>query len=277
MLPNLIIIGGMKCGTTSLHYYLNQHPEISMSQNKELDFFIESKNWRRGITWYQSQFTQKTKVIGEASPNYTCRYHFPEVPGRMYKLLPDAKLIYLVRHPIKRMVAHYLHNYSNGTENRSLEESLLDGRMNRYLDRSQYYHQLCGYLEYYNPNQILVIPSEKLQTETLNTLGNIFAFLEVNVNYYSWRYSLQRHKTSRKRRRTSLGNKIAQSVIGQGLTRLPPQIRWSLEEALYFPFSHSLQPPIVSDKLKLELKARLRGDVEQLRDYTGYGFNNWDI
>ena len=133
MLPNLVIIGGMKCGTTSLHYYLSQHPEIYMSRDKELDFFIEEKNWHKGIEWYESQFNVQAKVIGETSPNYTCRHCFPGVPKRMNELLPDAKLIYLVRHPIKRIVAHYLHNYSEGLESRDLEETLLDSETNQYL------------------------------------------------------------------------------------------------------------------------------------------------
>ena len=176
MLPNLIIIGGMKCGTTSLHYYLNQHPQISMSETKELNFFIESRNWSKGINWYKSQFKGNTKVIGEASPNYTCQSHFPGVPQRMYQLLPDAKLIYLVRDPIKRIIAHYLHNYGEGLESRNLEETLLDGDVNQYLDRSLYYHQLSGYLKYYQPEQILIISSELLKNDTLNTLRKIFQF-----------------------------------------------------------------------------------------------------
>ncbi len=277
MLPNLIIIGGMKCGTTSLHYYLSQHPQISMSQRKELDFFVESMNWNRGVDWYGSQFRRKAKVMGEASPNYTCRLYFPGVPERMHNLLPDAKLIYLVRHPIQRMIAHYLHNYSCGTENRTLEEALLDEGMNRYVDRSLYYQQLCGYLEYYKSDQILVIPSETLLTETLVILRKIFEFLEVDTSHRTWRYQAKRHKTVRKRRKNRLGNKITQSFLGKGLIRLPSQIRWPLEEAIYFPFSHAIQNPKISEETHFELKKRLQEDVADLRNYTGQSFANWDI
>jgi hypothetical protein len=68
MLPNLIIIGAMKCATTSLHYYLNLHPEILMSEEKQLDFFISELNWNKGIEWYESNFTDKAKIYGETSP-----------------------------------------------------------------------------------------------------------------------------------------------------------------------------------------------------------------
>ena len=68
MLPNLLIIGAMKCGTTSLHNYLNLHPEIYMQQEKELDYFIEKKNYKKGLNWYKSKFNSKnSKILGESS------------------------------------------------------------------------------------------------------------------------------------------------------------------------------------------------------------------
>jgi hypothetical protein len=68
VLPNLIIIGAPKCGTTSLHHYLSLHPQISMSREKELNFFIAERNWSKGIAWYAAQFAADNKVRGEASP-----------------------------------------------------------------------------------------------------------------------------------------------------------------------------------------------------------------
>ncbi len=64
MLPNLIVIGAAKCGTTSLHHYLSLHPEIKMSRRKELNFFIAECSWRKGIEWYQSNFTGQAKIYG---------------------------------------------------------------------------------------------------------------------------------------------------------------------------------------------------------------------
>src|SRR4051812_36085465 len=99
MLPNLIIIGAARAGTTSLYHYLRSHPEIWMSPEKELYFFVEDHNWKRGIEWYERHFPAGTPVRGEASTFYT---HFPIRPGvpeRIAALLPSAKLIYLVRDP----------------------------------------------------------------------------------------------------------------------------------------------------------------------------------
>jgi len=112
-LPNLIIIGAMKCATTSLHYYLNLHPQISMSEEKELDFFIHKNNWHKGIEWYKTNFTGNASVYGESSPNYTKYPFFNGVPERMHAVVPDAKLIYVVRDPIERIISHYIHTSVN--------------------------------------------------------------------------------------------------------------------------------------------------------------------
>ncbi len=74
MLPNLIVIGAQKCGTTSLHDYLGRHPEIRMSAEKELNFFQLERNWHRGVHWYEKQFPGGTAIRGETSPGYT---YFP--------------------------------------------------------------------------------------------------------------------------------------------------------------------------------------------------------
>jgi hypothetical protein len=87
ILPNLIVIGAMKSGTTSLHHYLGLHPEVHMSPTKELDFFINEKNWIRGLNWYHSQFKEKRPIVGESSPNYTKHPTFSHVPENIYTLL----------------------------------------------------------------------------------------------------------------------------------------------------------------------------------------------
>ncbi len=82
-LPNLIVIGGLKCGTTSLHHYLNLHPEIGMSRPKELNFFVEELNWELGADWYRGHFPADVAVRGETSPHYTNRPRFEGVAERM--------------------------------------------------------------------------------------------------------------------------------------------------------------------------------------------------
>ena len=91
-LPNLIVIGAQKCGTSGLHYYLSLHPEVSMSDPKELNFFIAERNYPRGIEWYSRHFDPAARCRGESSPNYTAYPQHLGVPERMAAAVPDAKL-----------------------------------------------------------------------------------------------------------------------------------------------------------------------------------------
>lgn len=276
-LPNLIIIGAQKCGTTSLHYYLSLHPQISMSKEKELNFFIEGQNWNKGLEWYTSHFKGEAKIYGESSPNYTHCTLFPGVPVRMYNVIPEAKLIYVVRDPIERMISHYIHNYSRGLENRSIEEALSDKKNNVYLYRSLYYMQLKQYLEYYSVSQILVITAEDIKDRRQLTLRRVFEFLEVDPSFYCRRYSIQQHSTARKRRKTKIGMRLARCAPAKLLSHLPSRFRWPIEDLLYWPFSQRVERPTVSTSLRQKVVETLSEDICRLRMFTGHNFENWCI
>ena len=132
-LPNLLVIGAGKCGTTSLHYYLGLHPQISMSYVKELNFFVKEHKWRRGVKWYQSNFSGSARIYGETSPAYTNYPVFSGVPERIYSTLPLAKLIYLVRDPLKRIFSHYIQCYANRKEDRPFQVALQNFKSNPYV------------------------------------------------------------------------------------------------------------------------------------------------
>lgn len=280
MLPNLIIIGAMKCGTTSLHFYLSLHPEVQMSKLKELDFFAERYNWSKGFKWYESNFLEQPEkcIYGESSPNYTNCTLSPEVPRRMHDLVPDAKLIYVVRDPIKRMQAHYIHKISNGSETREINDAFFDIQSKRYFPRSLYYSQLEKYLEYYPLSQILIVTTEDLRNHRQQTLQKIFEFLEVNPNFYSQLYNLERHKSRTKRRKNELGQKIAQSTLGKAVNKLPnSSTRRLIKEIIYYPFSTTVSEPTLKPELIAFLKEQLQDDVNKLRQLTGRQFSSWSI
>ena len=155
-LPNLVVIGAQKCGTSGLHYQLGLHPEIWMSRPKELNFFIEERNWSRGEDWYRAYFDARAKVRGESSPNYTAYPQHLGVPERMRTLIPEAKLIYVVRDPLERIAAHWVHNFAKRREKGDLRATLTHANTS-YVMRSQYHMQLQQFLGHYPFEQTLVI------------------------------------------------------------------------------------------------------------------------
>ena len=272
-LPNLIVIGGMKCGTSSLFSYLRQHPEISMTAEKELDFFIEDRNWRRGADWYAMQF-DATPVRGEASPNYTARDRFPGVPERMHALIPDARLIYLVRDPIKRVISQWIHIYSSQSEVLPIDEAI---RGASYLERSQYWRQLQAFLEYYPADRILVVNSDDLRRRRVDTMQRIFLFLDVDPRFRSPLFRWERHQSSRLRKKTPLGERIAATGLEGWLERLPRPWSWAWTHLAFLPFSRPIERPRLSPPAREWLVDRLRDDVAQLRAFTGQSFGGWSV
>ncbi|BBL81212.1 hypothetical protein RxyAA322_30660 [Rubrobacter xylanophilus] len=197
-LPNLIVIGAMKCGTTALHRYLGMHPEVFMSSPKELNFFFGPEgasgggwhrgNWHRGVRWYASRFDPGAPVRGESSPGYTSPDH-PEAAGRMARLLPGARLVYLVRDPVERAVSQYLHHRAEGTERRGMREALLDPE-GHYLRRSRYLVRLSPYLERFPRQNILILSQEELLERRREALGRVFRFAGVDDAFWTPEYEV---------------------------------------------------------------------------------------
>ena len=192
-LPNLVVIGAQKCGTSGLHYQLGLHPEIWMSRPKELNFFIEERSWSRGEDWYRAYFDARARVRGESSPNYTAYPQHLGVPERMRSVIPDAKLIYVVRDPLERIAAHWVHNYAKRREKGDLRATLTHANTS-YVVRSQYHMQLQQFLAHYPLEQTLVIEQEELRTAPEATLRRVFEFVGVDPGFSHPHVGKQRHR-----------------------------------------------------------------------------------
>lgn len=179
MLPTFLIIGATKCGTTSLHKYLSQHPQVFMHPQKELRFFTEEGNWHRGLAWYDAQFSEAghRSVLGESTNDYSRHPLYTDVPKRISHVLPDVRLIYIIRHPIERIRSHYRHRLVTGMEWRSPNKAVQEDP--RYIVGSRYGHQLEQYCSYFHHEQILTIRFEDLISHPQSTLRTVCRFLGV--------------------------------------------------------------------------------------------------
>lgn len=179
--PEILVVGGMKCGSTTLHNALAEHPDIGMARDKELNFFVRERNWSRGSDWYCRQFDKGTRLRGETSPNYTKHPTYAGVPERIARLLPDVRLLYVLRDPTARTVSHYRHNLADGLESRPIEEALLvEPDRNHYLNCSRYAMQLDAYEEFFGDDRVHVLLLEDLSSDFSGTLRGAFEYLGVD-------------------------------------------------------------------------------------------------
>ena len=265
-LPNLVIIGAQKCGTTALHYYLVQHPEVSMSQPKELNFFIEGLNWKKGERWYRGHFDPDARIRGESSPDYTAHPWYPGVPERMHGLIPDAKLIFVVRDPVERIRAQWIHNYSNRAQDKQLAPAVVEPG-STYIPRSSYAMQLERFLEFYPMSQILILDQDELLGRRRETLRWVFRFLGIDDGFWHRRFKTLSLETADRRRRTPLGAFLADRLPSRLWRRVRDRRPFSL------PFEHTE----MDDELRAELAAALSDDLARFRELTGRRFPKWSV
>jgi hypothetical protein len=204
-LPDFLIIGAQKAGTTALYSYLREHPAIAGPPWKEVSFF--DRHFWRGDAWYRGHFPNRLylrrvraragvePIVGEASPSYV--FH-PLAPQRVAALVPDVRLIVLVRNPVDRALSHYHHEVALGREPLPFEDALeqedarLEGELERMLEpryfshawwnftyraRGRYAEQLERWLEIFPRERLLVVPSEDLLDRPAETYGQVLDFL----------------------------------------------------------------------------------------------------
>jgi Sulfotransferase domain len=197
-LPDFLIIGAQKGGTTALYAYLRRHPAITGPSWKEVSYF--DRHYERGEAWYRGNFPNRVrargKLVGEASPSYI--FH-PLGPERVKALVPEARLVALVRNPVERALSHYHHEVALGREPLSFEDALdaeeerLRGEKERlaadssyfsrawwshaYKARGRYAEQLERWLAVFPRERLLILPSEDLGGEPERTHARVLDFL----------------------------------------------------------------------------------------------------
>jgi hypothetical protein len=280
--PNLIIIGSQKCGTTSLHTYLNMHSEVAMSDIKELNFFSYPTTWQRGVNWYESQFDGVEKIRGEASPSYTMYPNFVDVPKRMQSVIPDAKLIYIVRDPIDRIVSHYLHQWYRNKVDGSFGDmfsDLTNKKIQHLINTSRYHLQLNQYLEYYDLSQILVLSLEDLKASPGETLGKVFRFLEIDDKVVPIECSKPLNVTQSKFRPTQVSRVLfSKHPFTRSLRKFLGKILSETTKSQLRTFVGKKQKkPDIDPAARERLVVLLRDDIARFRVLTGESFKAWSI
>lgn len=265
--PDFLIIGAMKCATSSIHDQLARCNGISMSDPKEPNFFSDDENWAMGMSWYESLFASMpaSDLKGESSTHYTKLPTYPKCARRIHEFLPDAKLIYVMRDPIERIVSQYIHEWSM----RMIRDGCsIDDAIREYpilVDYSKYAMQLSPYIELFGLDAILPVFFERIKADLQSELERIAS----HIGYASevvWHEDDAKNVSSQRQRRNPVLNTILDVRLIQMARRtmLPESVRakirskWTMKDR-----------PELSSESVAYLHEQLNPDLAKLGDLLG--------
>jgi hypothetical protein len=265
--PDFIVVGAMKSATTTLHEQLARQPGVFMSRPKEPNFFSDDANYARGLAWYSSLFTASSAgdLRGESSTHYTKLPTFPRTVDRMVRSLPHARLIYVMRHPIDRLVSQYIHELTAGGIRVGLPEAV--DLHPELIDYSRYAMQLEPFLAAYGFNRVLPVFFNRLVSESQQELERIGRFLALE-GPLTWDSNMQPQNTRRDQLRPSpIRQALVQSPVLCRLRRRVLPRRWSQSAKAFW--RAQVEPPQITDDLTARLREVFDADLSQLGSWLG--------
>lgn len=185
MKPNFLVIGASKCGTSSLCALLGQHPDVFMSRPKEPNFFCYDHVYAKGWEWYESLFIKAAgkRAVGEGTTQYSQRLVFPQCLPRIVKHLPQARIIYTVRHPLHRMESLWIQMLEHRYAMPFTFAEALRSDVARFIESSNYLREIDAYRQYYPDDRILVLFFEDFRAHPERVLSDCFEFLGVDPTF----------------------------------------------------------------------------------------------
>ena len=274
MLPNFIIIGAMKSGTTSLARYLDAHPEIFITRPREPRFF--SDGYDSGLDSYERLFEGAAagQVRGEGSTNYSVAGLRPGVPKRIAAVCPDVKLIYLLRDPVERIRSLYRFRLDRKPDLRPIDRAVFEIPV--YLESARYATQLDAYLEHFDRRQVLVLSSERLYDDRSQQLSLVYAFLGVDADFVPSDVDAT-YNTARDNRRMPAPLAAVRTMLIRSsmLDRIPVSAKRALRVATMRGQDPSSGE--ISDELRARIHGELHDDMTRLRTIVGPSFDLWGL
>jgi hypothetical protein len=274
-LPTFFVIGAPKCGTTSLHFYLDQHPEIGMTTDKEPNVFAH-EDYDHRLDRYAELFAGPAPVRGESSVVYSEHPCWRGVPARIRAQVPEARFIYVVGDPVERVIRHYAQLVEDGKVSGGLDAALadFDQDYNGLACGSRYATQVRQYLGHFDASRILIVDQRDLLEARAPTLSRVFAFLGVEASFRSPAFEQERNTLAQRRTPKPLGRLAASPPLAP-LRRLsyPAAIRRRIQRHTSVPVSR----PRLDPALRARFAESLREETAWLREFSGLRFETWPV
>lgn len=245
-LPDFVIIGAMKCGTSTLHAQLAAQPQFFMSEPKEPNFFSDDDIFAKGEAWYRGLFAAAPDgaIKGESSTHYTKLPTYLHTIERLAALMPEAKFVYVIRDPIDRLVSHYIHEWTQGVIACPIDEAI--EKHPELVAYSRYAYQIEPWIARFGRDRILIVQFEAMTREPDAELKRVAAFLGAGDGA-AWVADLE-----------------AQNVSAERIRRFPGYSLLVDNPAATF-LRRRLVPQSLRDRVKSNLQMRERPDLNAER------------
>ena len=264
----------MKSGTSTLSYLLEQHPQIFISDPREINYFCGyDDEWSRGIEWYEKYFegSQGKKSIGEASTAYSKYPSLPNCASRIYEVLPEAQIIYIMRNPIERTWSHYWHSVTRDGERRTPNEVITEN--SHHIAISRYYMQISEYLRYFDRNSVLLLLLDDLNNNPQSFLREVFRFLKVDEDFIPSNPSVVKNPF----RETQVDGSLLESIrnvqiVRNALSIIPNNVK----EVFGRPFKKKVKNPTeIPHEIRDIIQNELREDIMKIEELMDMDLSFW--
>jgi len=287
VLPNFIIVGAPKAGTTSIYRYLSKHPEVFMSSPKEINYFsidqIESQNLYynyfkvKSLIEYEKLFDGVTNetAIGEGSVSYL---FYKETPAKIKNIIPDVKIIILLREPISRAFSHYLMDNKLGLVNDSFENIIfktsISDKQNlyyqQYVELGLYYKQIKRYFDIFNKNQIKICFQDDLYQNPLKVMNDIFIFLNIDCTH---ELDISRRFNAYSNPKSTIIRKFYQNNVLRNIidSYTPSKLKWIIKKVF---FDNSSKPNLSKETIDYLYNIYIK-DIVYLEKLLNISLESW--
>jgi hypothetical protein len=286
MLPNFMIVGAPKAGTTSLYHYLSQHPEVFMSSPKEVNFFSYEELVQQNLYYddfkvdnvdkYKKLFTHTKgeKAVGEASVSYL---FYPKTPQKIKETIPDVKIIILLREPTSRAYSHYLMDYKLGLVDVAFEDIVYELEENtksnlfyqQYISLGLYYEQVKRYIDIFGKDKIRIYFQDDFKNDPSSIIADICDFLGVDSNY---RPKISKEYNVFSMPKSKIVDKVYKSSFRPLISSvLPQRIKEKIIDILFV----KKQRPKMSNETRKYLQGIYRDDIINLERLIEVDLSSW--
>lgn len=261
-LPDFIIVGAMKCGTSTLAAQLDAQPGIFMTTPKEPNFFSDDAIYAKGRSWYEALFADAAHgdIKGEASTHYTKNPLHPDALPRMQDMLSTPKIVYLIRDPVARAVSHFIHEWTMGVMPADIEKAFATHP--ELVSYGCYAEQIAPYIKAYGAENILILTLEEMKTHPQQVLEQVCRFLGYDGTPAWSDDHAQMNASAERIRKFPLHWLIFGNPVAAALRRtlVPQSLRDKLKKK-----RQMQERPELPDGVRQELQNRFSQDFENLR------------